>query len=222
MVSYLKRKIEAGQIEIMLHGHDHLYFFENEGKILPATLKYLEIARKQKERLRFFGEFALGDVEALYKKIQQGKKYLEELLEIRISNFVPPSNQIGAAGIEALIRERLNLSGLIGRHYDRERTIRGVFTYMDRVWFALRHPDLIYPKIADYGSHKELAGYALTPVTNRDAYWAQLRFCLKHNLPFQIATHYWELQGELKDFFYEIVDSALAGGMKSRLLCEVL
>ena len=64
-----------------------------------------------------------------------------------------------------------------------------------------------------------MAGYAFTPVTNFDK---QLEYCIKNNLPFQIATHYWEIDGELKEKFYKFIYNALDNGIQTKLLKEVL
>ena len=90
------------------------------------------------------------------------------MFKIKVVNFVPPSNQIGKAGIKAIINNNLNLSGLIGKRYNREFTAKGILTYFDRIKFALQHKEIVYPKVCDYGKHKELVGYALTPSTNWD------------------------------------------------------
>jgi hypothetical protein len=45
---------------------------------------------------------------------------------------------------------------------------------------------------------------------------------MNHNLPFQVATHYWELEGELKDKFYGFIDKAIDNDMKSKFLKELL
>jgi len=41
-------------------------------------------------------------------------------------------------------------------------------------------------------------------------------------LPFQIATHYWELDENLKNKFYDFIDYAIAQDMDSKFLNEVL
>ena len=222
IVEYIKEKIDDGLVEIMLHGYNHLYSFECEGVIKTATKENLEEPRKLNKKINFLGEYNYQDYEILNKKTKEGKEYLEDIFKIKIKNFVPPSNQIGKVGIKAIINNNLNLSGLIGKKYNREITIKGILTYIDRIKFALQNRSITYPKIADYGKHKELTGYALTPSTNWDRYYKQLHYCIKNNFPFQIATHYWELENELKDKFYEIIEYALNNDMKSRTLKEVL
>lgn len=230
IVEYIKEKIDDGLVEIMLHGYNHLYSFlaesakhkEYDNSIKFATKENLEHYRKLNKKIQFLGEYNYQDYETLYKKTKIGKEYLENVFKVKIINFVPPSNQIGKAGIKAIINNNLNISGLIGKKYNRELTIKGLITCLDRVYFALKHKGIVYPKIADYGKHKELVGYAVTPSTNWKRYYEQLNFCIKHHLPFQIATHFWELNGALKEEFYKVIDQAIDRGLKSRFLKEVL
>jgi len=220
IIEYMSEKVKDGLVEIMLHGYKHQYSFEYNGKVYKATKTNLDKYRHL--GIKWLGEYNYQSYEELYKKTKKGKEYLEDIFKIKIKNFVPPSNQIGSDGIKALIDNNLNLSGLIGKKYNRELTIRGILTYIYRIKYYLQNRDLVYPKISDYGKHKELAGYALTPITNWDRYYKQLDYCKDNKLPFQIATHYWELDGELLEIFYEFIDYALGNGMKSVLLKEIL
>ena len=222
IVEYIKEKINDGLVEIMLHGYNHLYSFECKEVVKTATKENLEEPRRLNKKINFLGEYNYQDYEILNKKTKKGKEYLEDIFKIKIKNFVPPSNQIGKAGIKAIVNNNLNLSGLIGKKYDREITLKGILTYIDRIKFALQNRDLTYPKIADYGKHKELTGYALTPNTNWDKYYKQINYCIKNNYPFQIATHYWELEDDLRNKFYKVIDNALENSMESKFLKEVL
>ena len=222
IVNYIKEKIDDGLVEIMLHGYNHLYSFECDGIVKTATKENLKEVRANNKKINFLGEYNYQDYQTLYKKTKEGKEYLEDLFQVKIKNFVPPSNQINDDGVRAVVDNGLNISGLIGKKYNREKTIRGAFTYFDRVMFSIINKGITYPKVANYGKHKELTGYALTPTTDWDRYERQLEYCLKHNLPFQLATHYWEIDGELKDKFYKFIDKAIENGMESKFLKEVL
>lgn len=221
-VEYIREKIDDGLVEIMLHGFNHLYSFECEGIIKTATKENLQKPRALNKKINFLGEYNYQAYETLNKITKEGKEYLEDIFKVKITNFVPPSNQIGESGIKAISNNKLNLSGLIGKKYDRELSLKGLMTYLDRVIFSFTNKDITYPKIADYGKHKELSGYALTPSTNLDRYERQIEYCLKHNLPFQLATHYWELDEELRDKFYVFIEKIIENGFKSRFLKEVL
>jgi predicted deacetylase len=222
IVEYIKEKINDGLIEIMLHGYNHLYSFECDGVFKTATKENLKEPRANNKKINFLGEYNYQDYQILYRKTKEAKEYLEDLFQVKIVNFVPPSNQINDDGVRAVVDNGLNISGLIGKKYNREKTIRGAFTYFDRVMFSILNKNVTYPKVANYGKHKELTGYALTPTTNWNRYENQLKYCLKHNLPFQLATHYWEIDGELKEKFYNFINKSIKNGMESKFLKEVL
>lgn len=222
IVEYIKDKIEQGLVEIMLHGYNHLYSFESQGIIKTATYENLEQSRINNKNIKFIGEYNYQCFHVLNKRTKEGKEYLEDIFKEKITNFVPPSNQIGKDGIKAIVNNNLNLSGLIGRKYNREITLKGIWTYLDRIKFSLQNRGVTYPKISDYGKHKELTGYALTPITNLEKYQKQLDYCLENNLPFQIATHYWEINEELKKTFFDFIDNAIKNNIQSKFLNEVL
>lgn len=222
IIDYIKEKIDDGLVEIMLHGYNHLYSFECDDVVKTATKENLQKPRELNKKINFLGEYNYQDYGTLNQKTKEGKEYLEDLFQVKIKNFVPPSNQITKEGIKAIVNNHLNLSGLIGKKYNREKTITGLITYADRVKFALLNKGITYPKIAFYGKHKELTGYALTPSTNWDRYKRQLEYCKQNNLPFQIATHYWELTGQLQDDFYKFIDKASGYEMENKFLKEVL
>lgn len=222
IVEYIKDKIEQGLVEIMLHGYNHLYSFESQGIIKTATYENLEQSRINNKNIKFIGEYNYQCFHVLNKRTKEGKEYLEDIFKVKITNFVPPSNQIGKDGIKAIVNNNLNLSGLIGRKYNREITLKGMWTYLDRIKFSLQNRGVTYPKISDYGKHKELTGYALTPITNLEKYQKQLDYCLENNLPFQIATHYWEINEELKKTFFDFIDNAIKNNIQSKFLNEVL
>lgn len=221
IIEYIKDKIKDNLVEVMLHGYNHLYSFKCNNITKIATKENLLPFREAKQKITFLGEYNYQNFENLNKKTKIGKEYLEDTFEVKITNFVPPSNQINKDGIKAIYNNKLNLSGFISRKYNREKTLQGFFTYLDIIKFYLLEKDITYPKIAKYGKHKELAGYALTPTTNLARFEKQLKYCIKNNFPFQIATHYWELNQhkELKEKFYKIVQMSLSE-LKSSFLKE--
>src|SRR5262245_22606681 len=87
LVQYLRDGISNGRFEVMLHGYHH-----NEPDGLP--------------------EFTNRD--DLRQRVSRGRKYLEELLGAPVRGFVPPGNTIGAAGLQASVREGLHLGGAAG------------------------------------------------------------------------------------------------------------
>ena len=221
IVKYIKDKIDKGLVEIMLHGYNHLYSLKTDDMIYVATKFNIDYVRQKNKSFCFLGEY-IDDYDKLYTKTKEGKRYLEEVFGVKIVDFVPPSNQIVNEGVKAVADNNLNISGIAGKKYDREINPKGLLAYSKRVLFKMSYPNLTYPYILDYGSHKELAGYAFTPSTNWQRYENQFSFCEKNDLPFQIATHYWELKDELLQKYYDFIDKVFSKGYESAFLKEVL
>lgn len=226
IVEYIRDKIKEGLVEIMLHGYTHLYNFKSfDNNIMTASYKNLSYYRKNNKRIEFLGEFnSNSSFDMLNKKVVEGKKILEDTFLVKVHDFVPPSNQISKDGIRAIYNNNLNLSGFVGRKYNREFSVKGLLSLLRIIGFKILNKDISYPYIIDYGHHKELSGYALTPVTDKLKYQKQIKYCVKNNLPFQIATHYWELNKNeyLKKDFYEIVNKLVDLDFKSKFLQEIL
>ena len=210
----------------MLHGYTHLYNFKSfDNNIMTASYKNLSYYRKNNKKIEFLGEFnSNSSFDMLNKKVIEGKKILEDTFMVKVYDFVPPSNQISKNGIRAIYNNNLNLSGFVGRKYNREFSVKGLLSLLKIIGFKILNKDISYPYIIDYGHHKELSGYALTPVTDKLKYQKQIKYCVKNNLPFQIATHYWELNKNeyLKKDFYEIVNKLVGLDFKSKFLQEIL
>ena len=170
LVKWLKEKIRLGHIEIMLHGYNHRYKQING---------------------RWIGEYGWKVEQQLLEETARGKAYLEQLLDVRIKVFVPPSNTIGKEGISAIRRASLNLSGIMGRGGDRPWTTDYPFAYLKR-WGWRLFKGYAYPYPLALGGVKELRAYTLTPRANPDALIRSLDVCANSQAPFVIATHYWE------------------------------
>lgn len=224
IVGYIKEKIKENLVEIMLHGYNHFYCFKSDGILQEATKQNLQSYRDKNKNIKFIGEFGYGSYEIYDEKIKKGKEYLEDIFGIKICDFVPPSNMVNKNAIKAISNNGLNFSGMIGKKYDREFTLKGLFSYAKRINFALKYKDTLiggsYPDILNYGKHKELTYYSFTNTTNFEKFDKKLEFCLKNNYPFTIATHYWELKGDLRDKFLNYVD-ILHQNLKSKFLKEV-
>ena len=85
LIKFLKQKIKEEKIDILLHGYNHK--IETNGF-----------------------EFEL--IKEPYNKIMEGKNYLEELFDVKISVFVPPNNSISSKSVKALRKAKLNISGI--------------------------------------------------------------------------------------------------------------
>ena len=170
LVEWLQEKILLGHIEIMLHGYSHCY------KRIKGS---------------WVGEYGWKGEEQLAEETKRGKTYLEDLLNVRIKVFVPPSNTIGKAGIRAIRRTKLNLSGIMGHGGDRPWTADYPLSYIKRWgWWALR--GTAYPYPLEFGGIRELRAHALTPSASLEILIRDLETCAAIKAPFVMATHYWE------------------------------
>lgn len=174
LVNYLREKIRKGQVEIMLHGYSHEY------KLIDG---------------RWVGEFGWKSEEQLVWEVAEGKVYLERLLDTRILVFVPPSNTIGSAGIRAIRRIGLNLSGIMGLGGDRPFTLDYSAAYIKRWVYRIQH-GRPYPYPLKYGGHSELSAQALTPRSCREGLLNALGWCADKHVSFVLATHYWEFRDD--------------------------
>ena len=166
LVSYLREKVAAGRFEIMLHGY---YHDEPHGR----------------------PEFSAGN--DLHRRVLEGRRYLEDLLDTKIRVFVPPHNAIGRSGLRAIAQERLHLGGAAG--------VRGGWPLLSRgtwsLWRQLRnwrqHGGLGVPWILDLGDHREIAGNAVTPLSRLKTNEMTLDGAFEIGGVFCAATHYWEM-----------------------------
>jgi len=166
LVEYLRRGVADGRYEVMLHGY---YHDEPNGR----------------------PEFTRGD--DLVRRVADGRKYLEDLIETPVRVFVPPHNTIGRDGLRAIARARLHLGGAAG--------IRGGWPAWSlrswSLWLRLRRWEarggLGVPWVLDLGDHREIAGHAVTPFSSLEKNEAILTSAMAVDGVFCAATHYWEL-----------------------------
>ena len=191
LVDYLKEKLKEGKIEIMQHGYDHCYGVEYKGKIEFMDKKTRENLKEEKN-YKYLPECIYKSPSQLEKDLKEGKEILEDTFGIKIKVFVPPGNALSADAVKIIAKLGMHISGIIERTMNRPLSFRTILNYTKRIYWKLRfnHP---YPFVMDYGTHKELTAYALTPSTNFKRLLSTYELCLKVKAPFVLATHYWEV-----------------------------
>ena len=166
VVDYLREGAARGRYEIMLHGFNH-----------------------DEQDRRF--EFAGG--KDLARRVADGRKYLEDLLQVSVRMFVPPHNAIDRAGLQALAQQQLHLGGVAG--------MRAGWSPLSpkawQVWVEIRRWQRSggagVPWVLDLGDHREIAGNPLTPLSQTAMNAATFDAALAMDGAFCAATHYWEL-----------------------------
>lgn len=172
LIEFLKKKLTEGKVSIMLHGYSHK----------DTTDGY---------------EFDSDKYEELYRKVKEGKKYLEDIFKVEIKAFVPPHNIISRSGLKAVIANELNLVNIPSfRLSKRPFTFKTLENLIKRRYYFHRygHP---YPYLLKFEDHKEIAYKSLTPQVNFKHLKAEFDFHHKVNGVFCLATHYWEFESKM-------------------------
>ena len=217
-VNFIKSEIKKSRIDFLLHGFEHKYFFHTGdlNKILPATYINLEFARSNNEPITFIGEFNQPylTIQDYIDKIILGNDILENTFGISSKIFVPPSNQICSNSLTAIQKCNLSISGLYGKN------VFNLLENIKRLYYPIRH-NIFYPYIYKNITN-QLTYHSLTTESNFDDLINKLEISSKFNAPFQIATHYWELNFELKNQLFEITKFAKKIGYTSQKLSNIL
>jgi hypothetical protein len=172
LVDYLRTGIADGSYEAMLHGYHHD-----------------ELGGKR--------EFVSGS--DLARKVREGKLYLEDLLQTKIRVFVPPHNAIGRSGLNAVVREGLQLGGVAG--------LRSGWSWLApasfKTWWRLRqwrtNGHAGTPWVLDLADHKEIAGNPITPLSTLRQSLQRFHEAITVDGVFCAATHYWEFDQPTRD-----------------------
>jgi uncharacterized protein DUF2334 len=167
LVDYLRQGIRDGRFEAMLHGFHH-----DE----PSGSPEFTAARD------------------LHRKVAEGRRYLEEVLDTTVRMFVPPHNAISRRGLRAVCAEGLHLGGTAGVRSGWPLGSRATWTTWMKLrgWRRTGGQDI--PWVLDLDDHREIPGCAVTPVSSFHHNAAALDNALATGSVFCVATHYWEFQ----------------------------
>ena len=188
VVSALRDHLSAGRVSIALHGYTHEDFADG-------------------------WEFqAAPDPE---RRVREGLAYLQDLLQAKISIFVPPHNALSKRGLAAVANAGLNLLGSFLSFHPRHRR------WDDRTlsnWWRIqrfrahtsrsRADRLIYPFPLRYRTHAEFGCHSLVPGTTADELKRAFDEARDLGGHFCIATHYWEVDDTLKGILTDVLDYA--------------
>lgn len=167
LVSFLREKVGERKLHVALHGFHHT---RPSGR--PEYVAGSDLARKT----------------------ACGKSYLEELLGCEVDTFVPPHNQLGAAGFAAVAAARLNV--VSNQPYPRSgsgsRAPSLVVDALIAAQYSLRSR-LGRPRrftIRSFLGFKQAPYHTLGPGTSLDELLERLQECRRCSGIFILATHY--------------------------------
>ena len=164
LVQMLREQVNAGHVDIAMHGYHHLRYCG-----LP--------------------EYVAG--EELTKKTIEGRAYLEELLKTNILTFIPPNNGIGISGLAAVVSAGMNLVNVPSLWSNKCRSVsRRTLCLAPRYYWHKILRKRRYPHILDIGDHKEVEYHTVGPRSQRKALIAELDYCDEHDGIFVLSTHY--------------------------------
>ena len=169
LVNFLKERVREGRVSMMLHGYSH--------KDSSGTYEF--------------------DVDGdLSEKVKEGKEYLESLFNIEIKVFVPPHNTISRRGLDAVIKNGLDLVNIPSfRLGKRHFHILNIIPFVRQKMFKWRYGGK-YPYVLNCYDHKEVDYYPLTPDVHMESLREDFDFCYKMSGRFILATHYWEFNAK--------------------------
>jgi predicted deacetylase len=190
LVSFLKYAVGRGRATIALHGYTHQDY--------PSGYEFQ----------------AAPDPE---RRVQHGRTYLEQLLNIPISIFVPPHNALSKRGLAAVSAAGLNLLGsFLSFHPARrpwDRRTPANFWRIRRFRAATgrtKHDRFVYPHVLRYRRHAEFGCHSLIPGTTLDELVRGFDEARAERGDFCLATHYWEVDAAMKDVLLRFLDYAAA------------
>ncbi len=196
LIKWLKRNIESGKVDPLLHGYSHEY-----KKIKDVWVP--EMKWKDKERLE--------------KELIEGKEHIEKLLGCNLKVFVAPNNAIDKKAISIVEKMNMDYSGIIMIN-DRKKNLRYFLNLVKR-WTIRLIYGIPYPGILNYGKHKELVAYT---VDSYERLVYEYERCKKKKQPFVVYSHYWVINkhSEVRESLKKIYKYAKEDGAEVVPLSE--
>ena len=188
LVRFLKQRLAGGGATIALHGYTHEDY--------PGGFEFQ----------------AAPDPE---RRVREGVRYLRETLSVPVTVFVPPHNALSRRGLAAVSAAGLNILGSF-------LSFRPSLRRWDRCtlanWWRVRRfrestgrtkaDRLIYPHVLRYAGHAEFGCHSLIPGTTLDELVAGFEEARRYGGDFCLATHYWEVDANMKSVLLRFLDHA--------------
>jgi predicted deacetylase len=202
IVGLLREAIAKGRATVALHGYTHQDY--------PSGYEFQ----------------AAPDPE---HRMQHGREYLQQLLKTPISIFVPPHNALSKAGLAAVGAAGLNLLGSFLsfrpslRPWDRRTLANWWRVQRYRLTTGRSRADrFVYPYVLRYERHAEFGCHSLIPGTTVENLIGGFDEARRAGGDFCVATHYWEIDGTMKDVLRRFLDYAARAPDVRFVSCETL
>jgi predicted deacetylase len=186
VVDELRRLGAAGRVTIALHGYTHQ---------------------------DYAGGYEFQAAPDPERRVQDGRAYLQRVLDTTIRIFVPPHNALSKRGLAAVSSAGLNLLGsfLSFRPSMRPWEWRTLPNYLRIRRFRAstgrtRHDRFVYPHVLRYRQHAEFGCHSLVPATTFEELRAGFDEARSLGGDFCIATHYWEIDRAMHDRLVRMLD----------------
>lgn len=219
LVEWLKGHIRNNNVEIMQHGFEHTYAIKRAKKYEVIGKSIREMYDKKNIKPYLYPECFYKKNDILMNEIKLGKEILEDTFNIKIKDFVPPSNLLSRECSKIVALNGMNISGMIKRNMNRVANFHTIRNYiLKNLWKLIKKET--YPYILKYKDHKELAANTLGSATNIKKITNKFEKYQAKDKPFVLATHYWELidNSTIKDLLYSLIEK---GSFDACLMREV-
>jgi len=149
------------------------------------------------------------------RRVAEGLAHLNRVLLTSASIFVPPHNALSRRGLAAVSAAGLNI---LGSFLSFRPSHRPWDSCTARNWWRVarfrlrtgrtRQDSFVYPHVLRYRRHAEFGCHSLIPGTTADRLIAGFEEARRDGGDFCIATHYWEVDGAMKDVLLRVLDHA--------------
>lgn len=176
LIEYLRCRIFSGSASIALHGCNHQYKATDHGLV---------------------AEYAGHEFTSLKEKTERAKKEVENLFQQNITVFCPPDNAISREGLKAVASSGIQCvqRAFPLKYFDVPISLASLRHFMSRIYFRVRH-QVVYSKPFPNGFVIEAAAYLFKDSVPLEKMIRDFDIFHQRDLPFTIATHYWELKNE--------------------------
>lgn len=188
LIKFIREHHGKGRFGIILHGYTHEDFPDG---------------------------FEFQAAPDLKRRVREGRQYLEALLGVRITVFIPPHNALSKRGFDAVSAEGMDILGSFLFFHPSLRPMewRGAINWWQikrfrRVTGRRRLEPLVYPHVLRFARHREFGCHSLIPSTTLEELIRGFEEARLFGGDFCIATHHWELDDKMRGILEDLLAHA--------------